>query len=78
MKNQTKQQGVEYKNDPVDRINISVLTIKKEQFHPNGNYSFAQSFKVFKSEEQILIDIMGKLIIPVNPLNTTRSLPWQN
>ena len=78
MKNQAKQKAANDDNELGNRLSSPALTLQNELFYQVGEDSFTSQFNLGKTEEQILIDIVGKLTIPGNSLNTIRPLPVQN
>jgi hypothetical protein len=78
MKNQNNQKSAEHEKAIGNGNNFSPLAEPKKLFDTTGKDLFPQQFKPGNSEERILIDIVGKLTIPVNALNTTRPRTMQN
>jgi len=61
-----------------NRFNIPTATIQNEVYNQVGEGSFSLLFKLGKSDEEILSDLIGKLSIPTNSLNAMPSLFIQN
>lgn len=57
-----------------DRTYIPPLSMQNDPFNPAGEDLFIQQFKLGKTEEEILCDLVWKLSIPTKPLSITPSL----
>lgn len=78
MNNQTNYKRAIDENETDKSLNIHVSTMKKEIFSLDAEAPIAPQSKLGKTEEEKLIGIFGKLVIPTLSLNAKVSIIKKN
>ena len=73
MKNQAKEKAANDENEPGNRLNSRALTLHNALFYQVGEGLAIPLFEPGKTEEEILIDLVGELSIPTKSLNAKPS-----